>query len=344
MPSLREIASRSGVSTATVSRALNSHPQVNSVTREKVLRAAETLGYSANRVTESTDGVQRVALVYPGAVWISMHSPFDAALFRGFAQCMAESELEITLFDLRRRLRSGESYASLFRRRGISAAVLRSDDSTIHLCERIARDGVPTVMLGERPTDDSISYVTGASKHATREAIQHLIGLGHQHIAICHNNVLTTDHHDRIEGWAEVLKENGIEPGPADQIQIPAALANGGVLLRKIMSMSPRPTAVFVTDPILGIGLVNDAHAHGIKIPHDLSVVGVDDDNLRLLSVPKLTAVCQDSAAIGRSAVTLLRQMLDGVTTEPAQVRMDAWFEVRETTASPNTEWANASR
>jgi DNA-binding LacI/PurR family transcriptional regulator len=341
MPSLREIASQSGVSTATVSRALNSHPQVNAVTREKVIRAAQSLGYRASTRNEGTDGVLRVGLVYPGAVWISMHSPFDTALVRGFAQSMSETDFEVSLFDLRRRLKAGESYGALLRRRGISAAVLRSDDSTLHICERIANEGVPTVMVGERPSNESVSYITGASGPASREAVEHLIALGHKRIAICVNNVLTTDHHDRIRGWEDALAAHGLEARPQDRIQIPAALGNGSVLLRKLMSITPRPTAVFVTDPMLGLGLINEARVAGVRVPEDLSVVGVDDDNLRLLSVPGMSAVCQDAAGIGRMAVSVLRQMLDGASDGPVHMHMDAWFELRESTAAPNEAWSN---
>ncbi len=334
MTSLRDIATRSGVSTATVSRALNSHPQVNEKTRERVLRAAQSLGYATPENGGDVD-VQRIGLVYPGAVWLGMKSPFDAALMRGLTQCMAEHDFEVTVVDLRRRLRADESYASFFRRRGISAAILRSDDTTLHLCERIAADGVPVVMLGERPTKSSVSYISGSSRRGAREGVEHLISLGHRRIPICVNNVLTTDHHDRIEGWREALTANGLEASATDRIQMPATLANGGVLLRKLLAMSPRPTAVFVTDPYLGVGLINDARAAGVRIPEDLSVVGFDDDDLRLMSVPKMTAVCQDTAAIGRAAVTHLRQVIEGAAQEPVQMSVEAWFEVRETTAPP---------
>lgn len=334
MTTLRDIANLSGVSTATVSRALNSHPQVTEKTRAKVLRAAQSLGYSAAPAETHTD-IQRIAVVYPGPVWIGMHSPFDAALLRGLSQCMAENDFEITLVDLRRRLRADESYASWFRRRGISAAVLRSDDSTLHICERIAADGVPCVMLGERPATHDVSYVSGASKGGAREAVEHLISLGHTRIPICVNNVITTDHRDRIEGWREALAAHGLEAPESDLIQMPAALSNGVVLLRKLMSMTPRPTAVFVTDPMLAVGLINDATLAGVRVPEDLSVVGFDDDDARMMTVPKMSSVCQDAAALGRTAVKLLRQMIDGAIQTPAQVRMDAWFEARESTSPP---------
>jgi DNA-binding LacI/PurR family transcriptional regulator len=106
--------------------------------------------------------------------------------------------------------------------------------------------------------------------------------------------------------------------------------------------MNPRPTAVFVTDPIIGVGLINEARTLGVDIPGELSVVGVDDDDARSMTSPSMSSVCQDSEAIGRSAVTLLRQMIDGAITEPVALCIDAWFDVRGTTAPPARSSARA--
>jgi hypothetical protein len=172
MTTLRDIANLSGVSTATVSRALNSHPQVTEKTRAKVLRAAQSLGYSAAPTETHTD-IQRIAVVYPGtgldrhALALRQRGPPRRQRVHG-RDTTSRSRSSISGV----RLSADESYASWFAARGISAAVMRSDDSTMHVCERIGADGVPGRHARRTPRDRSgVSYVSAErSKAASAES------------------------------------------------------------------------------------------------------------------------------------------------------------------------------
>lgn len=103
--------------------------------------------------------------------------------------------------------------------------------------------------------------------------------------------------------------------------------------MRRLMAMQNRPTAVFIADPMLAAGAIQEAHGMGIRIPADLSVVGVDDSDVRFWTVPKMTAVCQDASELGRRAVVLLREMVEADHPEPTRIQTSAWLEVRGSTA-----------
>ena len=332
MASTREIAERSGVSQATVSRVLNGRGQVHPDTRARVLAAAREIGY---RTQTEREGLHRIALVYPGPLWLGADSPFDAAVAKGLSRAMSEFDFDLSVIDLRRTLRPGESYLNLFQRKGISAVILRSDDQTLHVCEQIAREGMPSVLLGERSDDPTVSYVNCVSSDASREIVEHLITLGHERIALCVNNAMTTDHWDRMQGWREARDRRGLPHDDSLLVRLPASLDNGATLLRRLMSMDPRPTAVFVTDPLLGVGLINEANRMGVQVPADLSIAGLDDSSLRLMTYPDMTSVCQDASELARRAVAALRRIVDGDSEGPIRVESAAWVEIRGSSGPP---------
>lgn len=330
MASLRDIAERSGVSQATVSRVLNGKGQVHPDTRARVRQAAREIGYRTQ--TEKIDGMQRIAIAYPGPNFLGTESPFDAAIARGLARAMSEYDFDLSVIDLRQTMRAGESYSNVFQRKGVTGVILRSDDDTLHICEAIAREGIPAVLLGERSDDPSISYVNCNSYQGSRDVIEHLVMLGHETIACCVNTDLNSDHRDRMRAWRDVMDSHGLASGDNLVIRLPPALDNGASLLRRVMSMEPRPTAVFVTNPLVGVGAINEAQRMGVQVPGDLSIAGVDDSNLRLMTFPDMTSVCQDASELARRAVGALRRMVDGEADAPVRVELSAWVEVRGST------------
>jgi DNA-binding LacI/PurR family transcriptional regulator len=114
-------------------------------------------------------------------------------------------------------------------------------------------------------------------------------------------------------------------------IRVPAHRDGGVQAVRRIMAMADRPTALFLTDPLTSLGAVGEARRLGLRVPTDLSIVGFDDAELRLGVVPQLTAVCQDSRALGREAVTLLVNVTSKPKRAPGKP-LRCWFEVHETT------------
>ena len=105
------------------------------------------------------------------------------------------------------------------------------------------------------------------------------------------------------------------------------------------MALSDRPTAIFMTDPALGLGLCNEALRMGVRIPRDLSVIGFDDTHDRLSSFPQLSSVCQDAELLGRKSLQHLLGLINR-QSKPQQVQLDCWFEPLDSTAPPSGEEA----
>ena len=331
MSSVRQIAKQAGVSITTVSRVLNNHPRVSAAAREKVMAAANEARYLPTVGRRST---VNIALLYAGSPEVG--SAFDAALMEGMASGMEEFGYDLMVLDGSRVRQSSESYGQVFLQKGIRGVIVRSSASSRYIAKEILGEGVPAVVLGDRFEHDSATFVGSDSVVASREAIEHLIGLGHRKIGVVTNIEDDCDHLDRLQGYYEAMEQAGLEHGEKLIFRTPAHRQGGEAFMNRFASMADRPTALYFVDPFAGLAALNRAYALGLSIPDDLSIVGFDDHEWRFISRPRMTAVCQDAIALGRSAFRVLNQRIDhGPHAELAIDTKPAWLEVHDTTCPP---------
>lgn len=327
MASIRSIARHAGVSVTTVCRVLNNQPKVSQMLRQRVLSATQAAKY----LPGEQKGTSGIAMVYAGEVCLG--EQFDAAVMCGMSQGMQEHGFDLMVLDLRRARMDGESYMHLFRRKGIRGVIIRTTQATRQTCRQIAGEGFPAVVVADRFEGSSVSYVHTDSREASREAVEHLIELGHRQITVCINVVDDADHADRVAGFREAMLKHGLIPDARMVTRVPAHRDAGAMALRRLMSGVERPTALFLTDPAVAIGVFGAAREMGIRIPEDLSIIGMDDTQTRHAVYPAMTSVCQDATAMGREAFAALRGMLESVgPAEPVQKQLRAWFEVHQST------------
>jgi LacI family transcriptional regulator len=330
MASVRSIAKLAGVSITTVSRALNNDPAVSVETREKVLSIANRTGYVATvgrRVTT------HIGFGYTGEATLA--HPFDAAVLDGVMRGAEERRFDVVLLNLTRDKRPDESYTQFMMRKGIRGVILRTMEETRATCQAIADEGFPLVVISERFDLPNISYIDGDSRADSVRAVDYLVSLGHRRIAFGVHNVPDRDHQDRLGGYREALEKNGLPFDESLVFRQRYTLAGGATILKMAMSMRDRPTAIFFADPLLSVGAVKKAHASGIHIPDDISIVGFDDTDLRYGVHPTMTAVCQDASALGFEASYRLTRQLNGHERGVFQITVPTFFEVHESTGPP---------
>ncbi len=330
MPNVREIAKQAGVSIATVSRVLNNHPSVSDAVRERVLAAANSKRYVPTVGKRET---LNIAYVFTGDT--SIGSPFDAAVLEGVYVGLTDTNLNLIIIDLRRSRRSGETYSQMFQRLGVRGALLRTTSGSRNICEKIAEQGFPAVVIGDRFENPNVISVYCESREASREAVSHLIGLGHRRIAICVNVVEDSDHTERLMGYQQAMHDYGLEVDEKLIMRIPAYGPGGGQVIRRLATTMDRPTAIYITDPVTAIGAMNETKKLGINVPQELSIVGFDDAEMRYMAWPTMTAVCQNAYELGHEACKSLCRLLDG-DQDPNTAKPAAWFEVHDSTGHIN--------
>jgi DNA-binding LacI/PurR family transcriptional regulator len=329
MSSIRKIARDMQVSVATVSRALNNHPAVGVETRERILRAANELGYVGavgKRVTTN------IGLVYTSD---TRFYEYDAQLTSGIVGGIAEQRFDVALINLERDKTDGETFTQFFMRKGLRGVIIRTLARSRHICQAIADEGFPHVVVAERFESKNVNYICYDSKQDSRRAVDHLISLGHRRIALAIHAVPDSDHNARRLGYTEALQAAGIKEDPDLVVSVLADMEGGKAAINRLMSLPQPPTAIYFTDPLACVGAVGRVHSLGLKIPDDVSIVGFDDGDMRFRTWPILTAVCQDAAQLGFEAALWLTRSLCGITREPLRREMTTFFEVHETTGLP---------
>lgn len=287
--------------------------------------------------TVTRRNTQTLGLVFAGP-W-TLGSPYDVSLLEGMGQAMGTADLDLMILNPHRDKQADESYTQYFLRKGVRGVILRSTVEVRDVCRQIAEERFPAIAIGDHFAHPDLGFVYADSRPASRHAMEHLISLGHRRIALAANEYEDGDHVDRLAAYRESLTEHGIAIDEKLIFKVPARRPDGAQILRNMMTIAHPPTAIYVADPPVAIGLINEARNSGMSIPDDLSVVGFDDRDARNYVLPCMTAVCQDAVELGRTAFLELARAInsDDSDDRPQSQIAATWFEINQTTGAPPT-------
>ena len=328
-PTVRDIAKVAGVSPSSVSRVLNNPSLVSGSTRERVQIALERMESTA---AASHERVPTIGCVFMDHTSGPRFEGFDSTVWAGIAAVAMDHGCEVHLLNPDGRGRN-DSIGDLCASRGIGALALRVDMTSTDLLDEVAECGIPAVVVAHKPENPALGYVVVRSRETSRDAINHLLRLGHTRIAFCRNIIPDQDHAERQAGYEDALRDSGIEPDDQLNITIPADPDGGMTAINRLLALPDPPTAVYFSDPMPTLGALRRAQALGIRVPEDLSIVGFDDDNARYHGGIVYTAVCQDVPRVARiTGQVLLRAMLRGPLETPPAIELESYLEVNAST------------
>ncbi|GAA4166882.1 LacI family DNA-binding transcriptional regulator [Gryllotalpicola daejeonensis] len=333
MTSIDDVARASGVSTATVSRALRGLPNVSPATREAVMATAEQLGYVAS---SSASGLATGRTLAMGVVVPNVSRWFYSTVLEGIDAELRAVGYDTILFNLGLK---GEDRERVFHR-----SILRKrTDAVIALCldftpaerEQLASLGHPTIVVGG-PVP-GLRHLGIDELAVARAATEHLIGLGHRdigHLAgIPEPGLNKRVPQRRRRGFEVALGAAGIAVHPEWIEQSDFQISAGREAALRLLARDPRPTALFAASDEMAIGALLAARELGIDVPGKLSIIGID--NHALAETFGLTTIAQDAFGQGRRAAQLMLAELAGETPRPSQLRVATTLIERATTASP---------
>ena len=329
MVDITEVARHAGVSTATVSRALNGK-SASPEARRKVFAAAEELGYV---VSSSASGLASGRMKTIGYMVPFIDRWFFTSLLKGIEAELLEAGYDVALYDLQGADWQREKiFGSSLRRASIDGLIAASIELAAQEIRTLRDLGKPIVSIGG--VIEGVSTVDVDNLQAARIATEHLTSLGHTRIAhVGSGSKLGSAFRlgdIRHEGWKGALEAAGL---PADEGLFREAdftIASGFEAAKSLLAFD-QPTAIFAASDEIAIGCILAARDLGFRVPHDLSIVGIDDHDLA--DFFGLTTMAQFPDAQGRMSARLILDALDGNPSPIQHLTADTRFIMRSTTA-----------
>jgi LacI family transcriptional regulator len=215
------------------------------------------------------------------------------------------------------------------------ALLILPDESSDELEALLDRGYRYVVVDPRKPLAERIPSVSAAHASGADQAMQHLLALGHRHIAAVTGPAGWQATEDRRRGYYAALAGAGILPDPELEVEGDFEIAGGVKAGEYLFDLRNPPTAVFAFNDNLAIGVIQAARSRGLRVPEDVSVVGFDDLEFATIVTPSLTTVRQPLAEMGRTAVSMLVRLLEGQRFETLHVELGTRLVVRDSTAPP---------
>jgi LacI family transcriptional regulator len=314
---IRDVAQASGVHVSTVSRTFSAPHLVNTETRSRVLAVAEDLGYRPNRAARALTTGRTHNL---GLIVADISNPFFPPLIKAAQAHARTRDYHVFVADTDEDPQVEEELIQTLTKQ-VDGVLLCSPRLSNRVIERLHAD-VPFVVVNRRVK--GMPTVLMDVGQGARLAIEHLAGLGHRRIALLSGPRGSWTSGEMCEAAAAM---DGIDL----VILGPNAPTEQGGLTAADEVIASGATGVLAYNDLVAIGLIGGLYERGVRVPEDVSVVGVDDIVSGRLNRPKLTTVAMPTAAAGRMAVDLLLQSVnDGAT--PTRATLETSLIVREST------------
>lgn len=327
---IKDVAKEAGVSVMTVSRVINRREYIAPVTKEKVLRVVKKLNYMPNKVARSlvVKKTNFIGLLVP-----DIANPFFGDLVKGAEGIARKRGYGLILGDTEGKVENEKEYIEALHGSicdGIILVAPRIDDSLILELNEI----IPIVLVDRSIDSDRILQVWIDNVDGAFQAVEHLIKLGHRRIGFLTGPQDVQNSFRREEGYRRALKKHQI-PFDRDLVVIgDFYLETGQKKLDTFFSIKPRPTAIFASNDLMALGLMQRAKERGLKIPNDLSIVGFDDIFLASMTDPPLTTVCHPTVEMGIKAIGRFLDRLDDIEDSPLNTNLANYLIIRESTQS----------
>jgi LacI family transcriptional regulator len=334
-PNMREVAALAGVSLSTVSLVINGKTGVSLDRRERVMQAIKELGYPFGGRQVVSPETRVFGILMESLSEASRGEGFYTRIVSGIEGTAYELGYQVLLHVYRPDIDPLDSLRELMGRDIDGLIVANDGDVTQKVIRKITEAGVPIVLV-ENYQSFPIHSLTADNFTAGRVMTEYLIKLGHQRIGGIGGPTKYSSLSDRMRGHQIALIEHGI---PIDlSLQPPPVSGNprkGYVQMQQLLSLPEPPTAVFAVSDRAAFGAMDAIKDSGLRVPDDISVVGIDDVRDSAYSTPPLTTFSVPKYDLGRTAVFILHDLINDKAIPPCRIVLLGKVVERQSACAP---------
>lgn len=329
---MKEVAQRAGVSSATVSRVLKVPEKVSHATRLLVEQAASELGYMPQALNRHLkNNMMQIVLVIAADVC----DPVFSDIISGIENTAARRGYLVIVGDCSHQDKQEKSFINLIINKGIAGVLLCNGRLPLFTSREERAHLPPMVMVNSFAQRLGLPSVSTDNLTAAFYAVNYLYQLGHQRVACIAESEEISVYQYRLQGYLQALTRHGYTPDPHYIVRANNTYQAGANALAQLLMLPKPPTAVFCHCDVTALGALAYAKQQGLHVPRDLSIMGFDNIMMAEFSDPPLTTMAQPRFDIGREAMLLLIEQMSGKKADNSSRLLDCQLIVRGSTCPP---------
>lgn len=332
MVTIKDIARELDIGVNTVSRALNNKPDVSPTTRARVLMAAQRMGYVPNTMAKAMVTRRTFSL---GLLTTTPSNPMFAQLVDVIEEACSQRGYSLVLANSRERLADEEQALRTFRQQRVDGLLIVPVQGNYAHLQEAVRLGLPMVTVLRPLPQLGVDHVGYDNVEGAREVARHLISLGHRQIAIIREKGEITTVRDRLTGYRQALVQHGIELPPELCVETTLSFEGGYAATRDLQARGCPFTALLLSNDIMAPGVYAALREARREVPRDVAVAGFGNAPFSPFLNPPLTTVQTPITEVGRTAVELIMNRLEGVEAAPQRVVLHPRLVVRSSSGVP---------
>jgi LacI family transcriptional regulator len=338
---IRDVATRAGVSVGTVSAVINRSPTVAESTRQRVLNRIQELSYKPNSKARSLrqHGVSAVGLIVP-----DLQNPFFSSVAEGVQITAEENDVLLVLCMTWARAEREQYYAQTLLTARLDGVIYLSGSGIPSHDLLLLSKSRQILFVDETLPGVDIPFISAENRSGARAIAKHVLSMGHRRVAIIGGPPRLWTSEQRLAGYREALAAAGLDPDETPMIAGDYGEASGYRIARELLQKEDSGiTALLCANDLMAIGAMKLCRDVGLRIPKDISITGFDNIPASSLLDPALTTVAQPGRDMGQAAAQLLLHQIKGIS-RPSRTEFPTELCVRGSVSAPTTNLKRSVR
>ncbi|WP_163580659.1 LacI family DNA-binding transcriptional regulator [Gracilibacillus saliphilus] len=291
---IKDVAKKAGVAPSTVSRVIADNPRISLDTKKRVRKAMKDLGYhpNINARNLAVRSSQAIGVIMPSSADKALQNPFFPEVLRGIGSFAHEAEYSLYVSTGGNDQDVYEEVQRMVNGNRVDGIILLYSRIADPVQQFLTGENFPFVIVGKPSEQESeITYVDNNNFRASKDLTNHLIDIGHQHIAFIGGSTELTVTLDRLNGYKSAIKEAGLPLPNEYKVHAEFLKSGGRDAVEQLFALDEPPTGLVVADDLMSLGVINTLEEIGLSCPEDISLTSFNNLYLSEITTPPLTTV-----------------------------------------------------